>query len=339
MQINIFAEDSRLARLSELGDKLETITNAPICWEKIVGALERYLPDRTQTRKGGRPPISKLLLFKITLLKKWYGLSNESAEYQINDRLSFQRVLGLSLSDRVPDSNTIRMFEEALNQTGADLEIFYLFVEEMEKMGIVTHTGSIVDATFVEAPRQRNSREENKRIKEGAIPEERKDKKKAHKDTDARWTKKNEVTYYGYKDHINVDKDSKIITDFRVTDASVHDSREMTELINESDKEMWFDSAYVSEDLRKAAIKKNSEVKLHINEKGYKGKPLTDEQKENNRIKSKVRARVEHVNGNMTVCGRLFVRTIGMLRAETYICLKNLAYNISRFSFLANKAA
>jgi len=299
--------------------------------------LDTVMPDKTQEGKGGRPPFDKLMLFKICLLQKWYGLSDEQAEYQINDRLSFQRFLGLDLSAKVPDQNTIWTFKEELSNSDSEYEIFTAFVDELEKLGIVTRKGSIIDATFVEAPRQRNSRDENEKIKNDETPEDWSKKKCSHKDTDAGWTKKNEETYYGYKDHLKVDKDSKIITDFCVTNASVHDSRCMTELIDGNDKEAWLDSAYTGEDLEKEVREKNPNIILHINEKGYKNKPLTDEQKAKNRENSKTRARVEHVNADMTVCGGLFIRCIGIWRAETAIFLKNMAYNISRFAYLTVK--
>ena len=337
MQINLFAETNRLARLSAIGDKLETISKAPINWGLFEELLDRALPDKTQDGKGGRPPYNKLLLFKICLLQSWYGLSDEQAEFQINDRLSFQRFLGLNLSSKVPDRNTIWTFRENLGNSCADIDIFHQFVGELERLGIVTREGSIVDATFVEVPRQRNTKEENEKIKKGEIPDEWDEKKKSHKDTDARWAKKGNETCFGYKDHLNVDKDSKIITDFEVTSANVHDSRCMSDLIGEKDNEAWLDSAYVGEELEETVRETNPKIILNINEKGQKNRPLTDEQKALNREKSRVRARVEHVNGQMTMCGGLFVRCIGKWRAETAICLKNMAYNISRFAFLAVK--
>jgi IS5 family transposase len=340
MQLNIFAEENRLARLSEMGDKLETITKAPINWDKFRKELNAAMPDKTQEGKGGRPPFDKLLLFKICLLQSWYGLSDEQTEYQVNDRLSFQRFLGLDLSSKVPDRNTIWTFKENLANSFAGLTIFDMFVKELSDLGIVTREGTIIDATFVEVPKQRNDRDENERIKKGEIPEYWDDKKLSHKDIDARWAKKNNEVHYGYKDHIKVDNDSKIIIDFTVTGANVHDSQCMVDLIDADDKEAWMDSAYTGEELEKEIREKNPEIKLHINEKGNKKKPLTEEQKANNREKSKTRSRVEHVNGQMTVCGGLFIRCIGIVRATTAICMKNLAYNISRFAYLTvNKPA
>jgi IS5 family transposase len=337
IEINFMAETNRLARLSELGDKLETVSQAPINWSAIKEQLDTAIPDKTELGKGGRPPFSKLLLFKMCLLSSWYGLSDEQTEYQVNDRLSFQRFLGLGLNDKIPDRNTLWKFREDLTRSEKEYSIFSFFVEELEKLGIVTRAGSIIDATFVEVPRQRNTREENEKIKNGEIPEDWSAKKRSHKDTDARWAKKNNETYYGWKDHTKVDKDSKIITDFEVTAANVHDSQCMNALIDENDKEVWMDSAYAGEELEKEVKKNYPNVKLNINEKGKINNPLTMEQKESNREKSRTRARVEHVNGQMTICGGLFIRCIGMWRAVTAIFFKNMAYNISRFAYLTVK--
>ena len=121
---------------------------------------------------------------------------------------------------------------------------------------------------------------------------------------DARRTKKNDETHYGYKDHIKVDKDSKLITNFSVTDAAVHDSREILGLIDEKDKAINADSAYVSEEIAAEIRKKNPGIKLAINEKGCRNRPLTEEQKAANREKSRIRARVEHVFGFMVNTNR-----------------------------------
>ena len=258
-------------------------------------------------------------------------------EYLINDRLSFQRFLGLSLGEKVPDAKTIWLFRENLTKSGASKELFDLFGRQMQDKGIITRSGSIVDASFVDAPKQRNTREENKAIKEGNGDGLWKDNlhKCRQKDKDARWAKKNDQTHYGYKDHIKVDRDSKIITDYSVTDAAVHDSREIAGLIDNNDKEVYGDSAFAGEALQKGILEKNPGLRLKINEKGYRNKPLTQGQKANNREKSKIRARVEHIFGHMTNSyGGMFIRTIGITRAKCQIGLKNLAYNLQRYECL-----
>jgi len=178
-------------------------------------------------------------------------------------------------------------------------------------------------------------------IKSGEVPEEWKTPENANKleqkDTDARWAKKGDETFYGYKDHAKVDKESKIITDFTVTSASIHDVNEFEGLIDINDKEAWLDSAYASEEHVARIKEAYPGIILHICAKGQKNNPLTEEQKESNRIKSKVRARVEHVFGYMTrFIGGIYIRTIGKERAEREICAMNLAYNFNRITFLVN---
>ena len=271
-----------------------------------------------------------------------YNISDEQTEYQITDRLSFQRFLGLSLCDTVPDAKTIWHFREELSREKVIDTIFYRFVRQLEEKGIITRSGSILDATFVDAPRQRNSKEENKTIKEGKIPEqwERAENrhKKAQKDVDARWAIKNKERHYGYKNHISMDKRSKIITRYVTTNAAVHDSQILSELVQvKKDKVIYGDSAYTGEEVQKCIPRS---IKKRIHEKGYRNQPLSKTQERNNRAKSRIRARVEHVFGTMTnTMGKIFIRTIGMLRAHIQIGLINLTYNMYRYSYLIGAKA
>jgi len=342
-QTNFFAEQNRLERLSNMGDPLEKVS-AHIDFELFRAMIEDAVRNKAKDpRKGGRPPYDAILMWKATLLQEWYSISNDAVEYMINDRLSFQRFLGLDLNDKVPDANTLWDFKEALAKKGTDKALFEAFVGMLDEIGVVTRKGSIVDATFVDAPRQRNSREENKTIKDGGIPEEWEDSKNANKlrqkDTDARWTKKNNETHFGYKDHIKIDKESKIILTFEVTDASVHDSKTIVDLCDERDKVISADSAYVGEKLAENLKEKcGKDVVLEICEKGYKNNPLTDEQRASNREKSRVRSRVEHVFGFMTMSmGGIFIRSIGIKRAKAGIARRNLAYNMKRYAYLAGR--
>jgi len=338
--IGFFAEALRLARLSEMGDPLEKVLKA-VDWELFRPILDAVFHKEVRG-VGGRKPWDYILMFKILLLQAWYNIADDKTEYMINDRLSFQRFLGLSLGDKVPDAKTIWLFRDTLSKCGADKELFDLFTAQMEEQGVITHSGSIVDASFVDVPRQRNSREENKIIKEGGIPEgwemPENVNKLEQKDIDARWAKKNDETHYGYKDHVKVDAESKMIVNFTVTDASVHDSKAIVEICDEKDNVINADSAYVGEDLERGLKEKcGKDVVLEINEKGYRNKPLTEEQKGSNREKSRVRSRVEHVFGYMTnSMGGMTIRSIGLRRARCAIALKNLAYNLSRYAYLSS---
>ena len=133
--------------------------------------------------------------------------------------------------------------------TRPPLGIFALLLSLKVFVPIIVASSSIVDASFVDVPRQRNSREENAQIKQGEIPASFKDNahKKAQKDCDARWTLKNGERHYGYKNHVKADMKTKLITKFTTSSANVHDSQKLEELIDEEDQTVYADSAYVSE--------------------------------------------------------------------------------------------
>jgi len=338
-QNGFFDENDRLRELSKLGDPLEKL-NEYIKWEDMRETLNEAL-QKEHKGQGGRPPFDYLLMFKILILQKLYNISDDKTEYIIMDRLSFQRFLGIQLCNKVPDAKTIWNFREELSKTGALEKIFGRFVMQLEEKGIVTRSGSIVDATFVDVPRQRNTREENEKIKEGKTPEEWERKKnrhkKAQKDVDARWATKNKEKHYGYKNHIKIDKKSKIITKYSATSAEVHDSQELEKLIEEGkDKRIYGDSAYTGEDVQ-SCIPETTINRIH--EKGYRNRPMTKTQERNNKAKSHIRARVEHVFARMNQFGGIFIRTIGMARAEFQIGLMNMAYNITRYAYIAEVRA
>jgi len=239
----------------------------------------------------------------------------------------------LKTSDKVPDSKTIWNFREKLIEKGVIIKLFERFNMILDQRGIFANEGRMVDASFVEAPRQRNTREENKEIKSGQTPQSWKENKNklSQKDIDARWTKKNHTTFYGYKNHVKADTKTKLIVDYFVTDASVHDSQALEELLNARDKEqeLYADSAYTGEDQEKVITKKKMKNKVH--EKGYRNKPLTEKQKDENTEKSRTRARVEHIFGFVenSMNGSI-IRTIGKVRAEAKIGMMNLVYNVFR---------
>jgi IS5 family transposase len=333
---SFFDEHYRLEKLSQKHDPLERL-NQFIDWDIFRPVLKQGL-EKDNQGKGGRPPYDYILMFKILILQRYYNISDEQAEYQILDRLSFMRFLGLSLSDNVPDHNTIWLFRENLIKKGLVEQLFDIFNQQLKSIGLIAHQGSIVDASFIEVPRQRNTREENQAIKENKVPERftRKASILRHKDLDARWTKKNNNTYYGYKNHIKVCRKSKLIETYDVTSANVHDSQVIDRLVEESNsfQPLYGDSAYNSKAINE--IMEEKSINQLFNEKGARYKTMTAEQRESNRQKSKVRARVEHVFGFMEKCmhGK-YIYTIGIERVKAAVGLMNLTYNLCRFSQLA----
>lgn len=331
---NLFGEEFRLAKISKHGDPLERL-NTVINWDVFLTALQDA-ENKERKSNAGAKPYPPLLMFKILILQRYYNLSDSQVEYQILDRLSFCRFLGLTLSDRVPDEKTVWDFRERLTNKGVDAKLFAAFHDKLEENGLIVHEGKIIDASFVEMPRQRNNRKENKHIKETSTAPEDWDKspnKKRQKDVDAKWTKKNNENHYGYKNHVKVDNKHKFIDSQCTTSASVHDSQALDSLLDEEkDKgcDLWADSAYGGEKQEETIKKYHMNNKVH--EKGARNNPLTEAQKESNREKSKTRVRVEHVFGFIEgSMNRLQLNCIGYKRTAALVSLINLTYNMFRY--------
>ena len=248
--------------------------------------------------------------------------------------MSFRDFLGIQTASDVPDEKTVWKYREALTKSGTYDKLFDEFSAYMAGRGLVFTEGKIIDASFVEAPRQRNTREENKKIKEGEGDDlwKNNDNKKSHKDIDARWTKKRDEVHYGYKGHAKADSKTKIIEKYHTTPANVHDTGGVEPLLDEKDKgqDMYMDAGYVGPGVSESV--KAVGMNPVICEKGYRNRPLSDEQKENNRRKSRVRCRIEHIFGFMEgAMGGLVVRSIGLTRAKANVAMTCLVYNVFRF--------
>src|SRR5256885_970559 len=167
-QAGFFDVDDRLKRLSDLGDQLEAF-EAAVEFEAFRPELNAGLTYSEGTQ-GGRPPFDPVMMFKILVIQTTNNLSDERAEFLINDRLSFMRFLGFGLSDRVPDARTIWLFREKLTKAGAIGPLFERFDATLRQSGYIAMSGQIVDASLIAAPRQRNTQDEKKAIKDGPHP-------------------------------------------------------------------------------------------------------------------------------------------------------------------------
>jgi IS5 family transposase len=335
----LFDAEFRLRKIDRIGDPLQKLDDV-IDWEIFRPILNKgFAKDEPPKGPGGRPPFDHVLRFKVLLLQSLYNLSDDAMEYQLNDRRTFQRFIGLDDKDAIPDAKTIWAWRELLVRRKKLQKLFDKFWAHLEKSGITANSGSIVDASFVDKPRQRNTKEENDSIKEGEIPEDwqkpENEAKLRQKDTDARWTKKNNETHYGYKNHVKVDQKTKLIKKAVVTDASVHDSQALKDLVDrtDSDTPIYADSAYSGQEHLGEIRKKRAIPK--VNEQGRRNRPLTKAQMDRNRKLSRIRSRVEHVFAFMTMSmGGMVIRCVGLARAEAAIILKNLAYNMRRYCVL-----
>jgi IS5 family transposase len=355
-QPGFWSFDDRLRELSEQGDPLEkllAIVDFELFRPVLAEAIGPY--DRA---KGGRPPFDAVLKFKMLYLMAQHGLSFEQTEHLVRDRLSWMRFCGLSIADPVPDANTLWDFREALIAAGAFETLFEQLDKAIKDAGFIPMGGQIVDASLVAAPRQRNTDAEKEAIKSGKSADEiwpDEPAKAAQKDTDARWTVKfskgkvridgtvqSDLTIpaFGYKTHISIDVEHGFIRRQKVTDAAAHDGARLREgLVDPTNTAsgVWADTAYRSAANEQFLADRGKVSRIHRRKPA--GKPLPKRTARANAKKSKVRARVEHVFAHQKDRMGLFIRSIGLKRAEATVAMANIAYNLGRWRWWQTRTA
>jgi IS5 family transposase len=286
------------------------------------------------------------------VLQALYNLSDEQADFMIRDRLSFLRFLGLGLADKVPDARTIWLYRERLKRSGAIEALFARFDDALHDRGFLAKGGQLLDATIIEAPRQRLDKHEREAVKAGKTPEGWSPKKAAHKDIQARWTlKRGKVTTspdgqiqpqlmvpaFGYKAHTSIDKAGGLIRKWSVTPASAYDGAQLPNLIDRRNtaSPVWADTAYRSAKNEAYLADCGKVSKIHY--RRARGKPLDKIRAKANAARSKDRAAIEHVFAHQKERMRLFIRTVGIERARIKIGMANIAYNMTRLIFLHRK--
>jgi IS5 family transposase len=329
-QPGLFDKAARLDELHDLGDPLARLDSL-IDWARFEPVLAR-IPKPDAAGLGGRPAFHPLMMFKAMVIKHLYNLSDAQLQFQITDRMSFKKFLGLTDADRAPDEKTFWKFGETLAANGLFDELFAQFHHSLKEHGMIANKGQIIDATFVDVPRQRNRREENAQIKAGEVPQEWAENpaKARQKDVDARWASKSHQRHYGYKNHVKVDSRSKLIDAYFVSSASTHDSQALEELVQVGDPVTYADSAYAGDPCQ--AVFDERGVEFKPIERAYRNKPLSKRQEQSNHARSKVRVRVEHVFGTMKMTMRAaWNRCIGITRNRAAIAMTNRVYNMVRF--------
>ncbi len=185
------------------------------------------------------------------------------------------RFLGLDLPQRIPDAKTIWLFRKTLAQAGVVDTLFAQFDTYLAGQGLQARGGQLIAASLIPVPTQRNTREENPTVKAGDCPVDwtAQPAKRRQKDTAARWPLKRGVSHYGYKNHLNVDKQHTLIRRYAVTDAAVHDSQVLEEVLlpKTAGRDVWADAAYRSEEIE--VLLKKRKLRSRIQDKGIATSP------------------------------------------------------------------
>ncbi len=276
-----------------------------IDWKRISGKLEVLYDPRK-----GRPSFPPLVMLKTLLLQQWYNLSDPEAEESVSDRLSFQKFLGLSMSDSVPDETTICRFRNRLVEHGLYEKVFEDINRQLEKKGLIIKQGSIVDASLVKSHYRPSKSEETK-------------------DADAAWTVKQDKPHYGYKAHVSVDVGSELIRKAEITPAHVHDSQVFEELVVGDEYAVYADKGYSGEERREYLEARG--IYCGIMEKAKRGRRLDMWQGKRNKRISKVRGAVERCFGVLKAhYGYVRVKYGGLKRNRCQLYLLASAVNLKR---------
>lgn len=353
---SLFSLAEHLDRLSEDGDPLEVLADT-VDFEHFRPLLTCGL-GYSDGAKGGRPPFDPVAMFKVLVVQAQHNLSDARMEFMFRDRLSWMRFFGFDLGGSMPDENIIRHYRNRLTESGTLEALMQAFEEQLREAGYLAMGGQIVDVTLVPAPKQRNTEGEEAAIKLGKSAKQiwrGKPDKARQKDVDARWTIKigGKIRYrpdgtplpqiatpvFGYKSHISIDRHFGFIRKASVTSAADSDGRQLRRVIDTSNTagDVWADSAYRSQ--KNEAWLARHMLTSRIHRRKPKGKPMPERRARANAAKPAVRARVEHVFAHQKNRYGLFIRTIGLARAQAKLKMANLVYNFDRLIFHEQRAA
>ena len=328
---DLFAAEHHRKKIDRLGDPLAEIESY-IDFAALSAEVDRIAP-RPESTQGGRPPFPTETMVRILVLKRLYNLSDEQMEYQLLDRMSYQRFCGLSQAVNIPDRTTIWVFENRIGTAGAQA-LFDGVSAQLLKRGYIARGGQIIDATLVPAPKQHLGRKEKDLVQQHAMPTDWTPAKRRQKDIDATWTSKHGKSYFGYKLSINADQRYKVIRKIETDTASTHDSQHFDNVFdaNNTSRDVYADRGYPSE--AREAWLKNQGFRNQIQRKGKRNKPLSECQQRRNRRIAKTRVRVEHVFAAIEQMGGKLLRTIGQARANFAMTMMAACYNLKRLVYL-----
>lgn len=286
----------------------------------IAGVL-----DKSRTQRGGRKPFSIEGKLRMLFLQFLYNLSDQELEDQLIDRMSFQKFVGIALDEEIPDFVTLWRFKEALIKHNLMNRIFSSITKQLELKGLLIKKGTAVDATIIKSSNKPLSKEQRTRLEE---------KPSAQIDTDAKSTEKNNKKYFGYKGHIGLDIESKIIRKRSFTPANVHDSQKMEDCLSGDEKAVFADKAYANKKYKRAS-RALKDVYYGVLDKGKK---LSVKQQKRNKMLSRIRAAVEHPFAFMKNKLKYHkARAKNLARNALVFDMNCIIYNVLRASFLLKR--
>ncbi len=241
-----------------------------IPWDGLCKAIKPHYP---QPKGAGRRPIGLERMLRIYFLQHWFNLSDPAVEEALYDSRAMRRFVSIDLGrEPAPDETTICKFRHLLEMHNLGDQLFALINAYLQENGLKVSTGTIVDATIINAPSSTKNQDKAR-------------------DPEMHQTKKGNQWYFGMKGHIGVDSRTKLTHSVAATSANVHDSQVLGDLLHGDETRVWRDSAYSSQ--RKVITEHAPKAKDFTNQKGRRNHPLSEVETSKNKTKSKVRAKVE----------------------------------------------
>jgi transposase, IS5 family len=245
--------------------------NCLMPWAELTAAIEPVYP---KAEGPGRPPVGVERMLRLHSLKQWFNLSDQAVEEALYDSRALRQCVGIDL-DREPVlyETTICKFRHLLEAHQLGEQLFVRIGEYRAKQGLRVSRGTIVDATVISAPSSTKNRTKER-------------------DPDRRQTKKGNQWNFGIKAQIRVESRTKLIHSVAATAANVHDSQVLPDLLYGQETRVWGDSAYSGQ--RDVLQHHAPDAKSFIQTKAHRHRPLSETERDRNRINLKVRAKVEH---------------------------------------------
>lgn len=333
----------------KLKSEFFTQMNLLLDWSLIEIELKKYYSKGFSV--SGRPSYSGLLLFKMSLLQSWYGLSDYEVEEKVNDSLSFMQFVDLTLEDDVPDHSVLSRFRTELTAKGAFDKLMNCINGQLQQKGILLKKGAIIDASITDSPRKPRGKKEfellatedrqesitdvldsKETVAQTQPPSITKVKIQSHVDTDAAWIKKAGKLRYGYKKHVATDEQG-LVTALVTTAANESDIVHLEDVVAKAQlakgSRVRADKGYSSESNRQYL--KDNELKDGIMYKALKNKPLTNHQQKFNKIVSQKRYKIERTFGSIKIWFKTGIaRYIGKAKTHTQHVMEAIAYNLYR---------
>lgn len=260
-------------------------------WAELCAVIAPFYPKG----EGGRPTVGLERMLRIYFLQQWFNLSDPAAEEALYDSVSMRRFVGIDLGrEAAPDETTILHFRHLLEKHDLGKKLFEQVHRHLEAQGLKVARGTIVDATIISAPSSTKNKDKSR-------------------DPDMHQTRKGNQWYFGMKAHLGVDSKSKLIHSVVATAANVADSKVLPELLHGQETRVWGDAVDLGQT---ELIKQCAPRARDMTHRRCRNRGAVDEvERAKNRVKSRVRAKVEHVIGVIKrIFGFVKVRYKGLMK-------------------------